>query len=279
MAEHIAGDLDATVASFDWIMSGLRAAPEVWAHVELPVERQRRVGWNVLSRVAEQQLRRGASCVLDLVARDEPIREWRQLAADYGATFAIVECICSDVDVHRSRVDGRERRIPGWYELEWDHVQKGRQLYEPLPEPKVVIDAIAGIDQNRERVRRHLSDRDRSRGLRLGIGQPGDVDDSNEPVDLEVNREEGVTIRFADGHVARIGLLELRQGCPCATCRSLRERGEEGWPRPGAPDPLRITDAQFHGAYALQITWNDGHRTGLYPFEALRRWSVSGPPR
>ena len=113
----------------------------------------------------------------------------------------------------------------------------------------------------------------------MGIRQPGDVDDSNEPVDLEVKRDEGVTIRFVDGHVARIGLMELRLGCPCATCRSLRERGEEGWPRPGAPNPLRITDAQFHGAYALQITWNDGHRTGLYPFEALRRWNVSGPPR
>jgi DUF971 family protein len=112
-----------------------------------------------------------------------------------------------------------------------------------------------------------------------GIRQPGAVDDSNEPVDIEVKRDEGVTIRFADDHVTRIGLMELRLGCPCATCRSLRERGEEGWPRPGAPNPLRITDAQFHGAYALQITWNDGHRTGLYTFEALRRWNVSGPPR
>src|SRR5690606_27764620 len=93
----------------------------------------------------------------------------------------------------------------------------------------------------------------RTRGLRRRIRQPGDVDDSNEPVDLEVKRDEGITIRFADGLVARIGLMELRQGCPCATCRSLRDRGEEGWPGPGAPDPLRITDAELHGAYALQI--------------------------
>src|SRR5690606_37130265 len=40
----------------------------------------------------------------------------------------------------------------------------------------------------------------RTRGLRRRIRQPGDVDDSNEPVDLEVKRDEGVTIRFADGH-------------------------------------------------------------------------------
>lgn len=116
------------------------------------------------------------------------------------------------------------------------------------------------------------------RGLRAGIGQPGPVD-SYEPVDLEVTRDEGVTIRFADGHVTRINLMELRLGCPCATCRALRERGEEGWPRPGAPNPLRITDARLQGAYALQVTWNDGHQTGLFPFEALRRWNASGPPR
>lgn len=162
MAERLGDDLDATVASFDWLMSGLRAAPEVWAHVELPVERQRRVGWNLLSRIAEQQLRRGSSCILDLVARNEPVREWRQLAADYGAGFGVVECICSDVDVHRSRIAGRERRIPGWYELEWDRVHKGRERYEPLPGPKVVVDAIAGVDNNLEHVRQHLSERNRS---------------------------------------------------------------------------------------------------------------------
>lgn len=156
MADRLGDDLAATVASFDWVMSGLRAAPEVWAHVELPVERQRRVGWNLLSRVAEQQLRRGSSCILDLVAREEPIQEWRQLSADHGAGFAVVECICSDIDVHRSRIDGRERRIPGWYELAWDRVRNGRELYEPLTEPKVVVDAIASVDENLKRVRQHL---------------------------------------------------------------------------------------------------------------------------
>jgi predicted kinase len=72
MADLIGKELDATVASFDWLMSGLRAVPDLWAEVELPVERQRRIGWNLLSRVAEQQLRRGSSCVLDLIAREEP---------------------------------------------------------------------------------------------------------------------------------------------------------------------------------------------------------------
>ena len=157
LAELLAADLGATVASFDWVMSGLRASPEVWAHVELPVERQRRVGWNLLSRGAEQQLRRGASCVLDLVAREEPRRELAALAERLGARFAVVECVCSDVDLHRSRVDGRRRGIPGWYELSWDHVAEGRRRYRPLDEPKVRVDAVRPVDENLATVWRYLA--------------------------------------------------------------------------------------------------------------------------
>jgi predicted kinase len=69
IADALGCKLDATVVSFDWLMSGLRPFDDVWKAVELPVEHQRAVGWSLLSRVVEQQLRRGSSCVLDLVAR------------------------------------------------------------------------------------------------------------------------------------------------------------------------------------------------------------------
>jgi predicted kinase len=155
-AAAIAAELGATVASFDWLMSGLRVFPDVWAAIELPVEKQRAVGWSLLSRVAEQNLRRGSSVVLDLVARDEPRRAWERLALDCGATFALVECMCSDPAVLRSRVEGRQRAIPGWYELHWEDVERSRVNYVPLAEPKLVIDAIASLDENFERVRAYL---------------------------------------------------------------------------------------------------------------------------
>jgi predicted kinase len=158
MAEAIAADLDATVASFDWLMSGLRAFPEVWAGIEYPVEQQRAIGWSLLSRVAEQQLRRGASVVLDLVARERPRREWAELAQRYGAAFRVVECICSDPAVLRKRVVGRTRSIPDWYELRWEDVARSHSNYEPLAEPKLVIDAVAPVDENLGRVRRYLRD-------------------------------------------------------------------------------------------------------------------------
>lgn len=96
----------------------------------------------------------------------------------------------------------------------------------------------------------------------------------DEPVDIVVERDDAVTITFADGHVGRFSIMELRLGCPCATCRSLRDRDEPSWPRPGSPTPLRITDAELSGAWGLRITWNDGHGTGIFPFDALRRNSA-----
>ncbi|HEX8802605.1 MAG TPA: hypothetical protein VF743_00385, partial [Acidimicrobiales bacterium] len=34
----------------------------------------------------------------------------------------VVVTRCSGAHVHRERVEGRRRDIPGWYELDWDHV-------------------------------------------------------------------------------------------------------------------------------------------------------------
>jgi predicted kinase len=157
IADAMANELRATVASFDWVMSALRCHEDVWSAVEEPVELQRRIGWDLLSRIVEQQLRGGRSCILDLVAREQPRQEWAALADRYSASFAVVECVCSDVEVHRRRVDGRRREIPGWYELKWEWVERGRQLYEPLSEPKVVIDAIEPLEHNLGVVMHHLS--------------------------------------------------------------------------------------------------------------------------
>jgi DUF971 family protein len=99
------------------------------------------------------------------------------------------------------------------------------------------------------------------------------MDERYEPRTIDVDRDEAVTITFHDGHVARFDLLTLRRNCPCATCRGLRDRGEEPWPRPGSPTPLAVDDANLHGAWGLVVTWNDGHATGIFPFETLRRWS------
>jgi len=74
-----------------------------------------------------------------------------------------------------------------------------------------------------------------------GKRHDGQVEDRYDAVDIVVKRSEGLTVTFADEHVVKIDLMQLRLACPCATCRSLRERGEAAWPRHGSPTRLQIT--------------------------------------
>ena len=113
---------------------------------------------------------------------------------------------------------------------------------------------------------------------RRPLGHAAVVDDRYEPADIDVARDEAVTITYQDGQTASFDLMTLRLGCPCAQCRSLRDRGERVWPGPGSPTPLRITNAELHGAWGLTIEWNDGHATGIFPFELLRRWRDGESP-
>jgi DUF971 family protein len=102
--------------------------------------------------------------------------------------------------------------------------------------------------------------------------------------DIQVERERAVTLTFDDGVVCELPLVDLRLACPCATCRSYRDRGEPAWPRPGSATTLSVTDAELVGAWGISFVWSDGHATGIYPWAALRAWcderegrSPSGP--
>lgn len=90
-----------------------------------------------------------------------------------------------------------------------------------------------------------------------------------EPASVDIDREQGVTIKWDDRHESQFGLEELRLNCHCAECRGLRERGVVIWPRAGAPEALRVDTAEMVGAYGLSINWNDGHSTGIYSWEML----------
>ena len=119
-------------------------------------ERYQDVGYGLMTQAVEKQLRNRQSVILDCVARVRALDRWSAMAAEHGASTHVIECVCSDADVHRTRVDGRIRAIPGWYELEWSHVERSRTSYEPLPNEKLVIDAVDPLDINQARVRAYL---------------------------------------------------------------------------------------------------------------------------
>jgi DUF971 family protein len=94
--------------------------------------------------------------------------------------------------------------------------------------------------------------------------------------DIDIDRLRSVRLTFDDGFGCEFPLDALRAACPCATCRAFRDRGEPAWPRPGQPPTVTIEDAELAGAWGLSIRWSDGHSTGIYSWDALRRWCEDG---
>jgi DUF971 family protein len=78
---------------------------------------------------------------------------------------------------------------------------------------------------------------------------------------------------FNDGFEAYLSLPMLRRACPCAACqgepdamgRVIRPRVEHG---AGA---FELRGIEPVGGYALQPAWADGHASGIYSYDYLRK--------
>lgn len=84
-------------------------------------------------------------------------------------------------------------------------------------------------------------------------------------------RDEGLLVEWdPHGHSYFYPARALRLACPCAECV------EEMSGRP-LLDPLAVAEAvrpvsiALVGSYGIRIVWSDGHSTGIYTFEGLRR--------
>ncbi|HVX56608.1 MAG TPA: DUF971 domain-containing protein [Candidatus Saccharimonadales bacterium] len=91
---------------------------------------------------------------------------------------------------------------------------------------------------------------------------------------------EGLEIAWKDGHRSQWSFAWLRNACPCATCHEEREaQGREpGQPKskpatllPMYQAPVRPESSSPVGNYAISFKWNDGHASGIYSWEYLRR--------
>ncbi len=76
--------------------------------------------------------------------------------------------------------------------------------------------------------------------------------------------------------VVRLPYRTLRAECPCALCHN-------EWTGERILDPatiradLKLEGMEPVGNYAVRLGWNDGHSSGLYTWETLRRLSQAVP--
>jgi DUF971 family protein len=98
-----------------------------------------------------------------------------------------------------------------------------------------------------------------------------------EPKDLHLIGSE-LAISWNDGTESFLPVELLRRACPCASCG-------------GEPDVLgnierpnvsytaqsfELRSWELVGGYAVQPTWGDGHRTGIYSYQYLKRLAAAG---
>lgn len=90
------------------------------------------------------------------------------------------------------------------------------------------------------------------------------------PQDIEQLDAETLAITWTDGARHVFPVRDLRLACTCATC-------VHEWTGEKILDPLRVP-AEVHplsietvGLYGLRIGWSDGHGTGIYTYDNLRK--------
>jgi DUF971 family protein len=117
------------------------------------------------------------------------------------------------------------------------------------------------------------------------------------PRKIDVKKSERLRIEWADGTQSVFPISLLRQMCPCAACRALRtgtdphqlmRPANEDDPAAQGPsrralslnvlpkhfasesDEVQVTSADLVGNYAIQLTFSDGHTSGIFSFVYLR---------
>lgn len=94
------------------------------------------------------------------------------------------------------------------------------------------------------------------------------------PTSLSLEPQGTLLIAWSDGLRRRYALRELRESCPCATCREQRSQPPQAVLLPvlSARDlaPLKLNGAKPVGQYAYSLEFSDGHDTGIFTFDLLR---------
>ena len=94
-----------------------------------------------------------------------------------------------------------------------------------------------------------------------------------QPLDIQPIGDE-LAIKWDDGTETFIALEKLRRHCPCAGCKGevdVMGNLYKGPEQPLTPRAFQLRGITRIGSYGVQPAWADGHATGIFSFDYLRR--------
>ncbi|MEP6662648.1 MAG: DUF971 domain-containing protein [Verrucomicrobiota bacterium] len=98
-----------------------------------------------------------------------------------------------------------------------------------------------------------------------------------QPTDIQPIGDE-LAMKWSDGTETFVRLETLRRHCPCAGCKGEVDVMGNLYKNPDQPlAPAAFIWRGFKtvGGYGIQPTWGDGHGTGIFSFDYLRRVALA----
>jgi DUF971 family protein len=92
------------------------------------------------------------------------------------------------------------------------------------------------------------------------------------PKKISVKDERYLNIQWEDDSISLISLAVLRKNCPCANCIAERQSKPESYIPLYSSVQTSLSDIKVIGTYAVQLFWKDGHNTGIYTYDKLKKW-------
>jgi DUF971 family protein len=91
-----------------------------------------------------------------------------------------------------------------------------------------------------------------------------------QPVKIKLLDNSFLLIKWDDNSESKIGLQKMRKLCPCASCFTNRENQSKSYIPLLLTNQFAVAGMEVIGSYAIQISWKDGHDTGIYEYRLLK---------
>jgi len=104
------------------------------------------------------------------------------------------------------------------------------------------------------------------------LNSRGGADDRPVPREIRQPTRQKLAIRWSDGKESVLDAYRLRLECPCAECVD-ESTGRKKLDPASVPADVWPTSLHPVGRYAMSFVWSDGHSSGIYTHEHLRRLS------
>ena len=157
LAHGVAHELQIPVISFDYFIDyalprHMMTNPGNWTNQDV---------FEMMNKLAEQQLSLGVSVILDAVYFSKESRDVVHAVAEKcNAHYRVIHTVCSDEDVWRERVIKRvDNASAEETPAQWETILAELGAYDPWDESEAVfVDAIHPVAVNLQKVKNYLSE-------------------------------------------------------------------------------------------------------------------------